>query len=64
MQYALDTVPHLLLRCPHFDSERYVYLASRGPELTRLGFLLFASEALEPLFEFLKATARFTNLLS
>jgi hypothetical protein len=58
-----DTVSHLLLHCPLYDSERYIYLTSRGPEYTQLKFLLFAHEALEPLFDYLQATSKFVDLL-
>jgi hypothetical protein len=60
---APENIFHYLLHCPHFNSECYIYLGSRGTEYLRLNFLLFPSEALGPLFDFVKAMGRFTDLL-
>jgi hypothetical protein len=59
----LETMAHFLLRCTHYSAERYIYLGSRGPDFLRLSFLLFSSEALGPLFDFIKATGRFSDLI-
>lgn len=60
---APETVAHYILRCKHFSSERYIYLESHGYDFSRLEYLFFASEALLPLFDYIKATNRFPSLL-
>ncbi|KAL5641738.1 hypothetical protein ACGC1H_002009 [Rhizoctonia solani] len=58
-----ETVTHFLFRCPHYTTQRWDHLASRGPDHLRLAFLLHASCALEPLFDYVKATGRFADLV-
>jgi hypothetical protein len=60
---APETVAHFILRCPHFASERYLYLESLGRDFLRLDFLFSAPVARLPLFDFLKASGRFTDIL-
>lgn len=60
---APETVAHYLLRCPSSAPERYQHLESRGRDFLRLDFLFFAREALSPLFDFIKATGRFTDIV-
>ncbi|EUC60825.1 reverse transcriptase from transposon X-element protein, putative, partial [Rhizoctonia solani AG-3 Rhs1AP] len=58
-----ETVSHFLFRCQHFAVQRQEHLASRGTDFLRQAFLLHASCALEPLFDFVKATGRFADLV-
>ncbi|KAF8600949.1 hypothetical protein BDV93DRAFT_418050, partial [Ceratobasidium sp. AG-I] len=57
---APETVAHFLLRCPQYASERYIYLESSGREFLVLDFLFSSREALAPLFDFIRATGRFS----
>ncbi|KAL5639461.1 hypothetical protein ACGC1H_006829 [Rhizoctonia solani] len=58
-----ETVSHFLFRCPHFAAQRWEHIASRGNEFLKPAFLLLASDALEPLFDYVKATGRFADLV-
>ncbi|EUC55356.1 reverse transcriptase from transposon X-element protein, putative, partial [Rhizoctonia solani AG-3 Rhs1AP] len=58
-----ETTTHFLFRCPHYARQRREHLASRGPDYLRLAFLLHAPSALEPLFDYVKATGRFADLV-
>ncbi|KDN43802.1 hypothetical protein RSAG8_05795, partial [Rhizoctonia solani AG-8 WAC10335] len=58
-----ETVSHFLLRCPKYANERHEHLAARGPDFLRLFFLFHAPSALVPLFDFIKATGRFADLV-
>jgi len=58
-----ETVAHFLLRCPHYSGERYIYLGSQGRNLLSLSSLFSSRSRLSPLFDFVKATGRFTDTL-
>ncbi|CAE6539036.1 unnamed protein product [Rhizoctonia solani] len=58
-----ETVTHYLFRCQHYAVQRGEHLASRGSDFLKLAFLLHASCALEPLFDYVKATGRFADLV-
>ncbi|EUC65957.1 reverse transcriptase from transposon X-element protein, putative, partial [Rhizoctonia solani AG-3 Rhs1AP] len=58
-----ETVSHFLLRCPRYATERHEHLTTRGPDFLRLSFLFHAPDALRPLFDFIKATGRFPDLV-
>ncbi|KAG8701171.1 cytochrome P450-dit2, partial [Ceratobasidium sp. 423] len=52
-----------LLRCPTYADPRQEHLSSKGHDFLRLSFLFHAPCALEPLFDYVKATGRFSDLL-
>ncbi|CUA75215.1 putative RNA-directed DNA polymerase from transposon BS [Rhizoctonia solani] len=58
-----ETVTHYLFRCPQYAKQRWEHLASRGTAFLRPAFLLHASCALEPLFDYVKDTGRFAELV-
>jgi ribonuclease HI len=58
---AVETVAHFLTRCTHFAPERYIYLESLGRDYLHLSFLLSSPKAISPLFDFIKATGRFSD---
>lgn len=60
---APETVAHYVLRCRAFAVERHQHLTSLGLEYLNLLFLLSSSSALSPLFNFIRATRRFVDLL-
>ncbi|CCO36793.1 hypothetical protein RSOLAG1IB_12164 [Rhizoctonia solani AG-1 IB] len=59
----LETVTHFLFRCPQFADQRRLHLSTRGADFLRLSFVLHAPSALEPLFDYVKATGRFADLV-
>ncbi|CUA71932.1 hypothetical protein RSOLAG22IIIB_09945 [Rhizoctonia solani] len=62
-QIESETVSHFLLKCPRFAAERHTHLTSHGHDFLHLSFLLFATCALDPLFDFIKATGRLRDLI-
>ncbi|EUC53470.1 reverse transcriptase from transposon X-element protein, putative, partial [Rhizoctonia solani AG-3 Rhs1AP] len=58
-----ETVTHFLFCCPYYATQRWEHLASRGPDYLRPAFLLHASCTLEPLFDYVKATGHFPDLV-
>lgn len=62
-QTVPETVAHYLLRCPRYSSERYLYLESLGLDFLVLDFLFSSSEALLPVFDFVRATGRFSDFI-
>ncbi|KAH7323431.1 hypothetical protein B0J17DRAFT_723420 [Rhizoctonia solani] len=56
-----ESVTHFLFRCPHYAAQRLEHLARRGTDFLRPAFLLHASCALQPLFDFVIATGRFAD---
>jgi ribonuclease HI len=60
---ALETVAHLLTRCPAVADERHEHLGVKGRDFLHLDFLFFSTEALLPLFDFIRASGRFRDTL-
>ncbi|KAJ1299394.1 hypothetical protein OPQ81_011131 [Rhizoctonia solani] len=58
-----ETVTHFLFRCPRFAEQRHTHLGSQGADYLRLPFVLHATSALAPLFDFIKGTGRFADLV-
>lgn len=58
-----ETVTHYLFRCSGFADQRHTHLSSRGPDFLHISFILHATAALDPLFDFIKATGRFADLV-
>ncbi|KAF8597933.1 hypothetical protein BDV93DRAFT_426313, partial [Ceratobasidium sp. AG-I] len=58
-----ETVAHFILRCRNFAAERHQFLAARGLDFLNLSFLLSSPLALSPLFNYIRATHRFIDLL-
>ncbi|KDN39715.1 hypothetical protein RSAG8_08633, partial [Rhizoctonia solani AG-8 WAC10335] len=59
-----ETVSHYLLRCPHYAIHCHTLITSNGPDFLQLSFLLHVPRALDPLFNFIKATGRFSDLVT
>jgi ribonuclease HI len=60
---APETVAHFLTRCSATADERHEHLGARGRDFLHLNFLFSSSEALLPLFDFIRASGRFTDTL-
>jgi ribonuclease HI len=58
-----ETVTHFLFRCSHFAAQRQLHLSSHGADFLRLSYVLHATPALDPLFDYVKATGRFADLV-
>jgi ribonuclease HI len=57
-----ETVTHYLFRCSRYSLQRQLHLGSRGPDYLRLSYVLHATAALTPLFDYIKSTGRFVGL--
>ncbi|KDN39408.1 hypothetical protein RSAG8_08814, partial [Rhizoctonia solani AG-8 WAC10335] len=58
-----ETVTHYLFRCPLFAEQRHTHLSSRGPDFLRMSYVLHVTPALDPLFDYVKATGHFADLV-
>ncbi|KAH7337754.1 hypothetical protein B0J17DRAFT_756989 [Rhizoctonia solani] len=58
-----ETVTHFLFRCQRYAAQRQEHLISRGADFLRPSFILHAPCALDPLFDYVKATGRFPDLV-
>jgi hypothetical protein len=57
-----ESVTHYLFRCSQYATQRHIHLGSRGPDYLRLSYVLHATAALDPLFDYIKSTGRFADL--
>jgi ribonuclease HI len=60
---APETVAHYLLRCPAFVADSHEHLGSRGRDYLSLDFLFSNKSSLPFLFNYIKATGRFSDSL-
>jgi ribonuclease HI len=60
---APETVAHFLMRCTAVADERYEALGARGRDYLHFNLFFSSSEALLPLFDFIRATGRFRDTL-
>jgi hypothetical protein len=60
---APETVAHFLTRCPATADERHEHLGTGGRDFLHLNFLFSSPEALLPLFDYIRASGRFTDTL-
>jgi hypothetical protein len=58
---GFETIEHYRLKCTHYASKHHKHLASWGHKFLHLSFLLFATHALGPLFDYIKATSHFSD---
>lgn len=58
-----ETVAHFMLRCPLYSSERYLNLESLGIDYLVLEFLFSLLEALLLVFDYVRATGRFSDFI-
>lgn len=60
---APETVAHFLLRCPSFVADRHEHLGSKDRDFLSLNFLFSNKAAIPFLFNYIKATGRFSDSL-
>ncbi|KEP45470.1 putative reverse transcriptase from transposon X-element protein, partial [Rhizoctonia solani 123E] len=58
-----ESVTHFLLRCPRYEAQRTEHFSLRGADFLIPRFLLHAPAALGPLFDFIKDSGRFADLV-